>query len=334
MAASSPKQLPIITISCLAFLFPFLYSSCMSAAQPLSASFYDQSCPGLQSVVRSVMRQAVQKEPRMAASILRLFFHDCFVQGCDASILLDDVARFQGEKTAGPNANSVRGFDVIDTIKTQVEATCKGVVSCADILALSARDGVVLLKGPSWPVLLGRRDSQTASLFSANNNIPAPNSTLSQLIGKFRAQGLSVQDMVALSGRAHTIGQARCTTFKQRLYNQNGAGLADPTMNTAYVSQLKGRCPASGGDNNLSPLDVLSPTVFDKQYFANLQNGKGLLTSDQVLFSSSTQSLVSTWASNQLAFFSAFTSAITKLGNLSPLTGSSGEIRANCRLKN
>ncbi|KAJ8465349.1 hypothetical protein OPV22_027901 [Ensete ventricosum] len=86
----------------------------------------------------------------MGASILRLFFHDCFVNGCDGSILLDDTATFTGEKNAGPNANSVRGFDVIDTIKSNVEAACPGTVSCADILALAARDGVVLLGGPSW----------------------------------------------------------------------------------------------------------------------------------------------------------------------------------------
>ncbi|KAJ8470982.1 hypothetical protein OPV22_025325 [Ensete ventricosum] len=86
----------------------------------------------------------------MGASILRLFFHDCFVNGCDGSILLDDTSSFTGEKRAGPNANSVRGFEVIDTIKSNVEAACKATVSCADILALAARDGVVLLGGPTW----------------------------------------------------------------------------------------------------------------------------------------------------------------------------------------
>ncbi|KAH9305833.1 hypothetical protein KI387_010237, partial [Taxus chinensis] len=79
----------------------------------------------------------------MGASLLRLHFHDCFVNGCDGSILLDGSASLTGEKTAQPNANSARGFDVIDTIKTQVEATCSGVVSCADILAIAARDSVV-----------------------------------------------------------------------------------------------------------------------------------------------------------------------------------------------
>lgn len=71
---------------------------------------------------------------------------DFFVyQGCDGSILLDDTATFTGEKNAGPNINSARGFDVIDTIKTQVEAACKATVSCADILALASRDGVNLV---------------------------------------------------------------------------------------------------------------------------------------------------------------------------------------------
>lgn len=65
------------------------------------------------------------------------------LQGCDASVLLDDTPSFTGEKTAGANINSLRGFDVIDDIKTLVEAACPGVVSCADILALAARDAVI-----------------------------------------------------------------------------------------------------------------------------------------------------------------------------------------------
>ena len=34
---------------------------------------------------------------------------------------------------------------MIDTIKTRVEASCNATVSCADILALAAREGVVLV---------------------------------------------------------------------------------------------------------------------------------------------------------------------------------------------
>lgn len=65
------------------------------------------------------------------------------LQGCDASVLLDDTSSFTGEKTAGANVNSLRGFEVIDDIKTQVESACPGIVSCADIVAVAARDSVV-----------------------------------------------------------------------------------------------------------------------------------------------------------------------------------------------
>jgi len=65
------------------------------------------------------------------------------MQGCDASILLDDTSTFIGEKNAKPNNNSLRGFEVIDQIKTAVEKVCPGMVSCADILAITARDSVV-----------------------------------------------------------------------------------------------------------------------------------------------------------------------------------------------
>ena len=67
------------------------------------------------------------------------------MQGCDGSILLDDTPTFTGEKNAFPNRDTARGFEVIDKIKTEVEATCKNTVSCADILALAARDGVDLV---------------------------------------------------------------------------------------------------------------------------------------------------------------------------------------------
>ena len=69
------------------------------------------------------------------------------MQGCDASVLLDDTTDFTGEKSAGANVNSLRGFEVIDDIKSKVEAACPGVVSCADILAIAARDSVVTV---SW----------------------------------------------------------------------------------------------------------------------------------------------------------------------------------------
>ncbi|KAG6494809.1 hypothetical protein ZIOFF_042570 [Zingiber officinale] len=247
--------------------------------------------------------------------------------GCDGSVLLDDAGSFVGEKGAGPNANSLRGFNVIDTIKTAVELLCPNTVSCADILAIAARDGVVLLGGPSWSVPLGRRDSTTASLSAANSNLPSPVSSLSQLISAFAAKGLNARDMTALSG-AHTIGQARCVNFRSHIYS-------DANIDAAFAAQRQGTCPSSGGDNNLAPLDAQTANAFDNAYFQNLLSSKGLLHSDQELFNNGTQdSLVRQYATNPSAFAADFAAAMVKMSNIGPLTGSSGEIRTNCRRVN
>ncbi|ONK80262.1 uncharacterized protein A4U43_C01F15700 [Asparagus officinalis] len=286
--------------------------------------FYQKTCPSLHGMVRSTMAQAVAKEKRMGASILRLFFHDCFVNGCDASILLDDTSKFTGEKNAGPNQNSVRGFEVIDAIKSKVEAKCKATVSCADILALAARDAVVLLGGSSWKVQLGRRDSRTASQSAANSNLPPPSASLSTLISMFISKGLSARDMIALSG-AHTIGLAKCATFQSRITNESNI---DPR----FASLRKRTCK---NGNSLAPLDQGSEKSFDNNYYKNLVARQGLLHSDQELFNGGSQdSLVKKYSQNSKAFEDDFVIAMVKMGSLSPLTGKNGEIRLNCRVAN
>ncbi|KAL2479305.1 Peroxidase 52 [Abeliophyllum distichum] len=294
----------------------------LSSAQ-LSSNFYSSSCPNLLSTIKTAVNSAVSNEARMGASLLRLHFHDCFVNGCDASVLLDDTANFTGEQNAGPNANSLRGLEVIDTIKSQVEKLCPATVSCADILSVAARDSVVALGGSSWTVVLGRRDSTTASTSAANSNLPGPDLNLTALITAFSNKGFTAKEMVALSG-AHTIGKARCTTFRARLYNE-------ANINASFATSLKAKCPSSGGNNNISPLDTVTPTTFDNNYFKNLLTQKGLLHSDQQLFSGgSTDSQVNAYSSNSAAFMKDFASAMVKMGNLSPLTGTNGQIRLNC----
>ncbi|KAL8539345.1 hypothetical protein ACS0TY_001101 [Phlomoides rotata] len=299
-----------------------------SSAQ-LSTSYYSKSCPNLFNTVKSVVNSAIQKEARMGASLLRLFFHDCFVNGCDGSLLLDDTSSFTGEKTAIPNRNSVRGFNVVDNIKSAVEKACPGVVSCADILAVAARDSVVTLGGPEWNVKLGRRDAKTASRSAANNGIPPPTSNLNALLSRFNALGLSSKDLVALSG-SHTIGQARCTTFRPRIHNESN-------IDTSFAQSRRSNCPrASGsGDNNLAPLDLQTPTKFENNYFKNLVNQRGLLHSDQQLFNGgSTNSIVRSYSNDNNAFKSDFVAGMIRMGDISPLTGSNGEIRKNCRRVN
>lgn len=113
----------------------------LSQGQGTRVGFYSSACPRVESIVQSTVRSHFSSNRAIAPGLLRIHFHDCFVQGCDGSILIDGA---NTEKTAGPNL-LLRGYEVIDDAKQQLEALCPGVVSCADILALAARDSVVLV---------------------------------------------------------------------------------------------------------------------------------------------------------------------------------------------
>jgi peroxidase len=93
------------------------------------------------------------------------------------------------------------------------------------------------------------------------------------------------------------------------------------------------QCPRkTGGRKNRAPLDLQTPNTFDNNYFKNLINKKGLLHSDQELYNGgSTDSLVQTYSNNAETFYDDFAAAMIKMGDIEPLTGSSGEIRKNCR---
>ncbi|RWR93972.1 cationic peroxidase 1 [Cinnamomum micranthum f. kanehirae] len=314
---------------CLTLLIVMITISSPVSAQ-LSVSFYGNTCPSVFDTVRTAIRSAINREARMGASLIRLFFHDCFVNGCDGGVLLDDNGSFVGEKTALANNNSARGFEVIDNIKTRVDQACgRSVVSCADILAIAARDSVVELGGPTYSVPVGRRDARTASRDGANTNLPSFSHNLDDLIRVFSNQGFTEREMVALSG-AHTVGQAQCVTFRDRIYN-------DANIDAAFATSRQANCPrpAPNGDGNLAPLDPQSPNRFGNNYYQALINRRGLLHSDQALFNGgSSDSIVTMYSNNGNAFNTDFANAMIKMGNLNPLTGSQGEVRVNCRRVN
>ncbi|XVF13559.1 hypothetical protein REPUB_Repub08aG0217600 [Reevesia pubescens] len=304
----------------------------------LVLDYYKELCPLAEEIVSRNVEIAVLKDPRMAASLLRLHFHDCFVMGCDASVLLDNYGDIISEKQAIPNLNSLRGFEVIDDIKYILEKACPLTVSCADILAMAARDAVASRGGPRWKVWLGRKDSLKASFDGANQFIPAPNSSLETLIANFNEHGLDIQDLVALSG-GHTLGKSRCSSFRQGVYDINIEEKYDKYKRyRTFRRTLRSICPNSGRDNAIAPLDFSTPAKFDNNYYVNIVEGKGLLISDNVLVTEDHEGeirkLVWAFASNQELFFSSFVNSVVKMGNINVLTGIEGEIRKNCRFIN
>ncbi|XP_016195050.1 peroxidase 4-like [Arachis ipaensis] len=211
----------------------------------LDPLFYKHTCPPLHSAVHQVLHHVSKgpaKDKRLFASLIRLHFHDCFVQGCDASILLNDTAAIKCEQLALPTINSIRRLDVVNLIKKKIEKICPGVVSCVDILALATEMSSEMSKGPNWQVSLGRRDSITTNFDLATSNIPGQTSNLPQLISKFEKKGFDVNDLVALSG-AHIIDQVRCV-----------------------LSDLP-NCTNDGSlGKNIANLDPITPTTFDNNY--------------------------------------------------------------------
>ncbi|OEL22706.1 Peroxidase 3 [Dichanthelium oligosanthes] len=312
---------------------------CHGAA--LKAHFYRHSCPAAEAVVRDIVLARVAADPAaLPARLLRLFFHDCFVRGCDASVLIDSTSRNTAEKDAAPNA-SLGGFDVIDTAKAVLEAVCPGTVSCADIVALAARDAVSFQFGRDlWDVQLGRRDGVVSRASEALANVPRPSDNFTALEANFAGKGLDVKDLVILSG-AHTIGVAHCNSFAARLSGSgpNSAGAADPTLNAAYAAQLRARCgpaPAAASNNATAvAMDPGSPAGrFDAHYYVNLKLGRGLFASDAALLTDRRAAGMIHRLTRQGYFLQEFRNAVRKMGHVGVLTGGHGEIRRNCRAVN
>ncbi|KAK4750522.1 hypothetical protein SAY87_004004 [Trapa incisa] len=296
----------------------------------LVENFYRSSCPNLEAIVKQVVGVKVSQAFPTIPATLRLFFHDCFVEGCDASVMIASP-NGDAEKDAPDNISLAGdGFDTIVKAKQAVEAQCPGVVSCADIMALAARDVVVAAGGPSFSVELGRRDGLVSMASRVAGNLPGPEFNLKQLTDMFAEHGLNQLDMIALSG-AHTVGFSHCSRFANRIYNFTSSSPVDPSLDPTYAQELMQACPRNVDPNIAIDMDPNTARTFDNVYYQNLVQGKGLFTSDEVLFTDpASTSSVSDFANNQGDFYAAFTAAMRKLGRVSVKTGSQGEIRRDC----
>ncbi|KAL3694377.1 hypothetical protein R1sor_008028 [Riccia sorocarpa] len=313
--------------------FGFLLVLCTAICRAqLSETFYSTTCPQLLTLVQAKVAEFIAADRGVAAGLLRLHFHDCFVRGCDASVLLDSPSN-TAEKDAVPSLGSVRGISEINQVKAVIEAACPGVVSCADIITIVARDAIAATGGPTWSVPLGRRDGFISSKAEALANVPSPNDNFGQLVRNFARVGLSVQDLVILTG-AHTIGRSHCAPVMRRLYNFTGvAGATDPSISPSFVTTLMQLCPQNQG-KNLIAMDTSNGT-FDITYYVDLLANKGLFTSDATLLSNPfSLQLINTIVTTPSFFLSNFAAAMVRMGNISLLTGSAGEVRLNCSRTN
>jgi len=296
----------------------------------LVENFYSSSCPNVESIVKQAVSEKFSQTFTTIPATLRLFFHDCFVEGCDASVMISSP-NGDAEKDASDNLSLAGdGFDTVIKAKQAVEAQCPAVVSCADILALAARDVVVLGGGPEFNVELGRRDGLVSKASQVAGNLPEPSFDLKQLNTMFAKHNLNQNDMIALSG-AHTLGFSHCNRFANRLYSFSSSSAVDPSLDPDYAKQLMSACPQDVDPSIAIDMDPQTPRTFDNVYYQNLVAGKGLFTSDEVLFSdSASQPTVVDFANTPGQFSGAFITAMRKLGRVDVKTGSEGEIRTDC----
>ncbi|XP_060211483.1 peroxidase 27-like [Lycium barbarum] len=320
-----PRHFVVLILQLILVPLAFNFSN----AQGLKHGFYRKTCPKVEAIVRMSTAEYISKAPTLASPLLRMHFHDCFVRGCDGSVLLNSTKNNQAERDALPN-QSLRGFQVINGVKSALEDNCPGVVSCADILALVARDVVSMVKGPYWKVPLGRRDGRVSSIDEALNLLPPPFANISSLKQQFASLGLNAKDLVVLSG-GHTIGTSHCSAFTNRMYNFTGKGDTDPTMDPNYIARLKLRCSPTDV-TTLVEMDPGSFRTFDEKYYTLVAKRRGLFQSDAALLDDiETKAYVKRQAlTHGSTFFKDFGKSMIKMGKIGVLTGNAGEIRKRC----
>ncbi|OEL28663.1 Peroxidase 7 [Dichanthelium oligosanthes] len=293
----------------------------------LDAGYYRKSCPDMEGIVQRAVKKALDADYTLAASLIRLFFHDFAVRGTDASVLID--VPHQSERYADAS-KTLRGFDLIEEIKTELEAKCHATVSCADILAAASRDAATAVGVPDWSLKYGRKDGKDSIAGEADRYVPMGGQSVTELIAFFESNGLSIIDLVVLSG-AHTIGRATCGAVKPGLCDRRRAGAVE----RQYADFLQRKCVA-GGDGEYVELDGETPTAFDSQYYKNLMRERGLLDTDQkMLPDSRTGGFVRAFANQpSQIFIHLFAQSMRKLGEVQVLTGNEGEVRRKCSAVN
>ncbi|KAE8783970.1 Peroxidase 1 [Hordeum vulgare] len=257
--------------------------------------------PGAEGIVFRKTTRIARPLPDQATSLLRLHYHDCFVQACDVSMLLDSTDGSPAEKDAMPN-QSPRGMDVVAQSRTSSRKYARPLSpapissrSCHEMpsfwcyitttlllvlsrtvlpTCLSVSKSMNLIgrpqsKGMCWLVALGRRDGRTSRAGNCGR-LPLLYGNITVMIKVFAAKGLDVKDLVMLSA-AHTFGKEHCSSFADLLELYNGSICStDTTLDERYTDRLRMRCR---GPRNIS-------TTAELDAYREVARRHGLLMSD------------------------------------------------------
>ncbi|KAJ3689017.1 hypothetical protein LUZ61_018181 [Rhynchospora tenuis] len=297
-----------------------------SYASP-SVGYYTGKCGtnDVESIIKGIVQARFSYDPDIIAFLLRLLFHDSMGnKQTDGSLLLKGP---NSEQTAVPNF-TVKGYDLIDTIKEALENVCPGVVSCTDIMVAATRDAVLLAGGIYFDVPLGRYDSLEG--LASKVDLPPPDISVASAIAYYEQVGFTDLETVVLLG-GHTVGVTHCNVIKDRLYNYKGTQQPDPALDGFYVFFL-GSFICQNNDDNFVFLDSPnSVRTVDNSYYQMLLQGKGILPVDNAIaFDASTAAYVQALADSNDYFLDLFAKVIVKMSLVGVLDENQGEIRTQC----
>ncbi|XP_047062487.1 peroxidase 2-like [Lolium rigidum] len=339
-------KLSVILLCALVAVQAALLAAPSAEASGLRVGYYNKKCKGVEAVVKGHIIRAMKKNPRVGAALVRLVFHDCFVRGCDGSVLLDKSAQNPHPEKEAPANIGLAAFDILEMIKADIEKKCPGVVSCSDILVYAARDATkILSKGHiNYEVPAGRLDGMVSSASEAQAELPDSTFTAQQLIDNFARKNFDVEELVILSG-AHSIGMAHCSSFKGRL-----TAPADQ-ITPAYRNLLNDKCGQRSNPrvvNNVRDEDYNTVSkympgfksrvrkirdLFDNSYYHNNLARIVSFNSDWVLMThKEARGHVHEYADNATLWNDDFGESMIKLSKLSMPAGSKGGIRKKCSI--
>ncbi|CAI0396163.1 unnamed protein product [Linum tenue] len=153
-------QKRVVSILFIQLLLHVVLNPNRASGAGLRTGFYDETCPDAEAIAFETLRKAVSKDRTVAAAVLRLHYHDCFVRGCEASVLLDGAKKGDAEKDASVNF--------------QLKRT----------------------DGPFWKVETGHRDGRVSLSTEADESMPFSFFNITRLKQNFASKGLTKKDLL------------------------------------------------------------------------------------------------------------------------------------------